>query len=609
MNKFFASIAVAASAFALASCSNDEPIVDGGANKKPVVDGNMYTSLTLSLPQASKSSTIPPTGNTNSSDGYEIGQDYENNVGSVLVVLATKVDDGKYTYVTSNLADAQLSSPENASKPTYNVQFETRVLYDMAGYTKEDGTTVPSQQVYVFAYCNPTTTLVKKAAEEAVKVADGIENEVPYTSNWDFVNEIGKITDSSISVKNGFLMSNATTPVPVSLPTQDDMDHKYNTPNNPYFLGTIDVQRATARFDFKQTKLTGMDVANKYPIYNHVLSTENNDGPLQGYVVLDGMALQNEAISYYFLSRTNSDGKNENMNICFPENPNNYVVSPFADEKSEGSLDVKWIRNNYLYNAQPESGDVRGAIFENLKYESLDITKNDEDDDNHWGPNDQGIAGYNIWRYVTENTIPSPTSLQRNGITTAVIFRGHLEGEEGSDLAKAMAPNENGTYNPIYAYNGIIYGNLSMLKAAVKANPVSALAETFKAAYDIEGEITDEALDGVTKDLEASNGFAIYRPVTDKETNVTTYPVYYPYYNRHNDNTNNTVMGIMEFGVVRNNIYKLAVTNVLEFGHPGNPGDDPDPEDPDDPDETPKTYFRVQVRVLPWVVRVNNIIL
>ena len=65
----------------------------------------------------------------------------------------------------------------------------------------------------------------------------------------------------------------------------------------------------------------------------------------------------------------------------------------------------------------------------------------------------------------------------------------------------------------------------------------------------------------------------------------------------------------MEFSTVRNNVYKLAVTNILEFGHPGDPKDDPDPENPEDPDETPKTYFRVQVKVLPWVVRVNNIIL
>ena len=88
--------------------------------------------------------------------------------------------------------------------------------------------------------------------------------------------------------------------------------------------------------------------------------------------------------------------------------------------------------------------------------------------------------------------------------------------------------------------------------------------------------------------------------------------VYY-YWNRHNDNNDNSVMGIMEFCVVRNNVYKLAVTSINNFGHPvpgvdPNPDPvDPDPVDPDDPDEETNVYFNVSVKVLPWVVRVNNI--
>lgn len=68
-------------------------------------------------------------------------------------------------------------------------------------------------------------------------------------------------------------------------------------------------------------------------------------------------------------------------------------------------------------------------------------------------------------------------------------------------------------------------------------------------------------------------------------------------------------MRSMEFSVVRNNVYKLSVQNIVSFGHPGDPGDDPDPDEPDDPDETPKIYFTVKVEVLPWVVRINDIIL
>ncbi|MDE7152708.1 MAG: fimbria major subunit, partial [Candidatus Amulumruptor sp.] len=85
------------------------------------------------------------------------------------------------------------------------------------------------------------------------------------------------------------------------------------------------------------------------------------------------------------------------------------------------------------------------------------------------------------------------------------------------------------------------------------------------------------------------------------------YPMYYPYWNRHNDNANNSVMGNMEFQVVRNNIYKLRVTSINSLGHPVIPDDDPDPFDPEDPDEKEDVYFTVEVMILPWVVRVNDI--
>lgn len=63
----------------------------------------------------------------------------------------------------------------------------------------------------------------------------------------------------------------------------------------------------------------------------------------------------------------------------------------------------------------------------------------------------------------------------------------------------------------------------------------------------------------------------------------------------------------MEFAVVRNNVYKMAVTKINRLGHPRLSENDPDPVDPDDPNETGNVYISVSVEVLPWVVRVNDI--
>ena len=95
---------------------------------------------------------------------------------------------------------------------------------------------------------------------------------------------------------------------------------------------------------------------------------------------------------------------------------------------------------------------------------------------------------------------------------------------------------------------------------------------------------------------------------TDAEKNAGVgYYFYYYYWNRHNDNEQPGTMGPMEFAVVRNNVYKLAVTGIAKLGHPRITGNDPDPVDPDDPNEKGDAYLTVSVEVLPWVVRENNI--
>lgn len=94
---------------------------------------------------------------------------------------------------------------------------------------------------------------------------------------------------------------------------------------------------------------------------------------------------------------------------------------------------------------------------------------------------------------------------------------------------------------------------------------------------------------------------------TDDDGAGLGYYCYYFYWNRHNDNGLSGKMGPMEFATVRNNVYKIAVTKVSAFGHPRHTDRDPDPVKPNDPDEDPTRSIQVEVKVLPWVVRVNNI--
>lgn len=83
---------------------------------------------------------------------------------------------------------------------------------------------------------------------------------------------------------------------------------------------------------------------------------------------------------------------------------------------------------------------------------------------------------------------------------------------------------------------------------------------------------------------------------------------YHKFWIRHDDNGDDNKMGVMEFAIVRNNVYQLNVTGVRDLGDPlpFTPGKD----DPDNPDESDEVSIDVTIYVKDWVKRTNkNIIL
>lgn len=117
---------------------------------------------------------------------------------------------------------------------------------------------------------------------------------------------------------------------------------------------------------------------------------------------------------------------------------------------------------------------------------------------------------------------------------------------------------------------------------------------------------SDSNLTTAFKKAVTEAGFTIYQRSYD-EVGKWGYYCYYFYWNRHNDNNRNGIMGPMEFCTVRNNVYKLAVTEIKRLGHPRRADNDPDNPTPDTPDESSDVYITVDSKVVPWVVRVNNI--
>lgn len=576
-------LTLAAVALGLTACSSDEP-ANGGSDNNGTGE-RFHAKIQLKLP-TTKSGTTDFDGNTNSESGFEIGKDYENQVNSVVVCLATKDASGKYKPVSVSETSAMPAAGSSETAPVYTLNFEQKEVTAVAGKT-----------VYIFAFCNSNLTEDDITATTDLETLTAsinayAEDQAPWKKgNFEMCNSLNKVYGTS---------ENPSYVPYVTLPSETDLKVKYNSPEKALDLGSVDVSRVVSRFDFKQK-----NADNTYKIFDvNLPEADRVEGKQIADVKLVGMVPVTVAKEYYRLPRVSDDGTGTNWVLCGLETNSNWVVSPNFTAKGNGS--VAGLLGNYLL----ESTGVASYDTFDSQMTMLASFNGEDDNDENWGDNEGtgfNKEGYKIWRYVTENTV-SVESAQKKGISTGVLFKAEIVNPQNEALKNAMLANK-----PVYSFNGVIYGSLAELrKVVVKLDEKNSLRKAFNTVFG--GKAAEylamengvfTVVDGSLVDCapaENANKFKIYRPDTDGH-----YYVYYTYRNRHNDNGNPVEMGAMEFGTVRNNIYKLCVNNITEFGHTNVKGDDPDPENPDDPDEEPKTYFKVSVRVVPWMVRVNNI--
>lgn len=363
-------------------------------------------------------------------------------------------------------------------------------------------------------------------------------------------------TITEMTADNKFWMTNAYEPAIVKF-------QSYSTDKaNPTDLGTHYVERAMARFDYMPK--------GPYTLGDGVV------------VTLTEAALINQSREFYMLRRVSTDGTNSNWTVGGVETPNNYVVDVDYDYKKDG---YKATCSTRFENHMTDPDEW---VWKSIA--AADLTQEDNWDGKEGGEtgSDQNhtLNDYYVWQYCKENTIPG-ADIQENGISTGIVFKGQLSG----DLVTAADGD------PIYVFDNILYGTWDKVVAAAAQDNAS---EAFKFAVSVCND-NGEAKEAATLAAAGFTGFS-----ADEDGNYYTY---YYYWNRHNDNGNNTAMGKMEFAVVRNNVYKLCVDEIGKYGHPTPGGDDPDPDKPtpEDPDEEGEYYFKVTVKVLPWVVRVNHI--
>lgn len=622
--KFYLGIGAMLLAGFFAACSDNE--IKSNEPDAPTVDdgSKVYMAIDISgqTPNGSRSATKPEGGTGET----EVGQDPENKISNIMVVLVGLGQDGE----TDNCFIARWTKTFEAGKEvdikgngqTIMASFNRSALTDHYDAHKDID---DASKIAVYVICNYNDYISNNITNGSLNWKDLImytrankDATTSYTNN-----------DMPYWKGNNFLMSNAIR-YTSTIPLKSDIEgNKYNSASNPYSLtsngGPIPVERAVARFDYapylSETESPDIKNDNDGKGYYYIIAEEQAADPQNGVkaqpeirAYLTRMSLVNMSRQFYLFRRTSADGTNNNWVIGGTEVNTNYVVDPeysFKKTTTSTTPDASFTNLFHYWVNDIKLDQNQGNILNNSWFSAniadVTIAANDNKD------------GYYRWRYVIPNTIPGDINNQKNGISTGIVFKARIEAKDDSygvgaqmkegydifsfqgkligswaDVAELAKSEHTSNADLKIAYNNAIEACPS-LKVEEGSNP-----ETWK---NLSEKLNDQ------RDAATAAGFARFRYGNGGYNGVTDngYFCNYNYWNRHNDNGKNNEMGIMEFGVVRNNVYKLAVTSIKRLGHPIDPKNDPDPVDPEDPDEKAELYMTVSVRVLPWTVRKNNI--
>lgn len=268
-------------------------------------------------------------------------------------------------------------------------------------------------------------------------------------------------------------------------------------------------------------------------------------------------------------------------------NGNNYLITPYWADKNgvtfgaDGNFTGNPATTTWFYNtlaavsAESENltietdGSFKNGGAAATYYRALPTT--DEDPGTVTGGTGTNPEVGARMAYCFENS--TDIDHQTHGLSTGISFVARMYKDK--DCTQPITS--------LYQYNGYNFENLKAIGEAFGAN-------TPKKIQDLIDKET--ASTPITKeDLEAAG-------IKQYSSNIC---YYYTTEIKHFDNGNNNTLGNMEFAIMRNNIYSLAITNISKIG---DPIVDPTPETPN---ETKEAALKVSVKIIPWIVRYNDI--
>lgn len=537
-----------------AGCAQED--IDTAPSGGGGMSASSYVSFSFASPQGAPTRSNNPTGGEKG-DGLETGQANEN-------------------AITSAVAFFYQGTEQEGVNSAGNIPIKAAVTFSMANYTEPgngiDRTyTTAAKQVdlengtyNVIVVANPGTDWWTGRSLTLADVRDHIQ-----TAAW----------TASESGYSNFVMTSAA----------DATLTLESNPEDDPATAEVNVERMAARLDYKaEASYTCTD-----PAYSGAT------------VKITGAALVNNLTAgSYLLKRVADDVNGTNLSYLGDETPDagvqtNYVLDPWTAVKTSAN-------NSFTIGGEVKTAeDLYGEWFGNISQNP-----------NHWAdyvqPGIEVSDGTEKWQrigYTLENTTAADAA--GSDYSTGVVFKAKFNPQGVANYTKGET---------FFAYGTKIYASMEDMMAGFYGSKFDDLDNITSCATwgDVKQFITSTLLtndpSGYNKYLEGlaegkddsetvANASSLTwgkymlnecgyskdengKVVLDQNGNVTrialqpygtrTYEdatCYYTWWVRHSNDNDDTKKGIMEYAIVRNNIYKLTVESVYSLG-----GEVPDDE-------------------------------
>lgn len=197
-----------------------------------------------------------------------------------------------------------------------------------------------------------------------------------------------------------------------------------------------------------------------------------------------------------------------------------------------------------------------------------------------------GAVETKVAAYCYENTMLKDK--QKNGYTTGIVFKAEIAPSKMMQKKPSGDGVEEtttiGSIGEIFYHSGIFYKNIEALKAA---------------GVLLADGTTSSSASGALTDLKKNDVQCFKKGNTDGK-----FICYYPYWIKHLPS--DTAEDVMEFGIVRNNVYQVTVTGIQGVGKDGVTENIITDTETDDPTTV---LLNVKLSIKPWVVRTNSAVL